>query len=171
MGSQKTKMGKSKIMNKKKFELTGKFLYCDVKNANGRIYTKKCVLGALEHPNEDIRQGNLLGELGYPDRPETSLRNVSHRVVDLKYNHNDNSLEGTIEILDGTPKGKELLKMINNDPKRFDELFVIRPRGTGIVNEKGEVENYTLYSFDIMSREKDAFNVREKPEEGNFKIE
>jgi len=150
--------------------ITGKFLYCDVKNANGRIYTKECALGILQHAHKDILDGNLLGELGYPDRPETSLANVSHRIVDMWMNPNDNSVEGTIEIL-ATPSGNRVMNMIKNDPKKFEELFVIRPRGTGIVNERGEVENYTLYSFDIVSRDKDAFDPNKISGEEVFKIE
>lgn len=158
-------------MNKKRTKLTGTFLYCDVKNANGRIYTSKCAIEMLENAFENMREGNLLGELEYPNRPETNLGNVSHRVIDMKFNPINKSVEGTIEIFEGTPRGKKLMDLIDGDPNKFNELFVIRPRGTGTVNEKGEVENYTLYSFDVVSRDKDAFNVREKPEEGKFKIE
>ena len=163
-------MGKIKIMKKQK-SITGKFLYCDVKNANGRIYTKECAFDILQQAKKDIDEENLLGELGYSDRPEIALKNVSHRVSDIKFDPINNALEGTIEIFEGTPKGKQLLEMIDNDLQKFNELFVIRPRGTGTVNEKGEVENYTLYSFDIVEREKDAFNIEENSGEPIFKIE
>lgn len=85
-------------------------------------------------------------------------------------NPNDNSVEGTIEIL-ATSSGNRVMNMIKNDPKKFEELFVIRPRGTGIVNERGEVENYTLYSFDVISRDKDAFDPKKISGEEVFKIE
>lgn len=130
----------------------------DKKNKNGRIYTKECGLEILKQAQENIKDGNLLGEFGYPDRSETNLGNVSHRVIDMKYNPFTNSLEGTIEILE-TPKGQQILKMLKENQYKFEDLFVVRPRGTGTVNEKGEVENYTLYSFDVIFKQEDAFKI------------
>lgn len=162
-------MGKIKTMKKTNL-ITGTLVYSDVKNANGRIYTKDCMMDMLHQAIEDVKDGCLLGEFGYGSQPEVNLGNVSHKVTEVRLNPYNDSLEGTIEILE-TPKGKQILKMLNENDYKFDDLFVVRPRGTGTVNEKGEVENYTLYSFDVIFKQEDAFNVREKPEDEKFKIE
>jgi hypothetical protein len=63
-------------------EITGKLMYFDKKNQNGRIYTQKCALDIMKQFGELAHKGTtMLGELGYPeDRSEVSLGNVSHRV-------------------------------------------------------------------------------------------
>ena len=147
-------MGKSKNM-----KVTGKFIVFDQKNKNGRIYTKECGSAIMQQFNKLAHEGQMiLGEFGYPEnRFEVSLGNVSHRVDSLEFDMLNNCLRGTIEILE-TPKGKQILKMLNENGYKFEDLFVVRPRGTGTVNEKGEVENYTLYSFDVIFKQEDAFN-------------
>jgi hypothetical protein len=46
---------------------------------------------------------------------------------------------------------------------RFNELFVVRPRGTGEVNKNKEVTNYKIISFDIVPKDTDAFTDADKP--------
>jgi len=139
-------------------KVTGKFMYFDQKNKNGRIYTKECGSAIMQQFNKLAHEGQMvLGEFGYPeDRVQVSLGNVSHRVDSLELDLLNNCLKGTIEILD-TPKGNQILKMLKENDYKFEDLFVVRPRGTGTVNEKGEVENYTLYSFDVIFKQEDPF--------------
>ena len=143
----------------KKLRLTGSILYANVKNANGRIYTEDCILGILEQAQEHIHNGNLLGELDQSNRPEVNLGNVSHKVIEAHYNFQKNSLDATIEVLE-TPKGKILRDQIESCGginNFMNNMGCIASRGTGTINERGEVENYTLYSFDVVAKNKDAY--------------
>jgi len=145
--------------NSKPIKLTGPVLYANVKNANGRIYTTDCILKIMDQAQEHIHRGSLLGELDQPNRPEVSLGQVSHRVTEVYYNFEKNALEATIEVLE-TPKGQILKSQIEScgNVKNFMEnMGCISSRGTGTINEKGEVENYTLYSFDVVAKNKDAY--------------
>ena len=147
-------------MKKGKTTITGTLLYYDVKNSNDRIYTKECAARIVEQSKEDIEKGNLLGELGFPERFEVSLGHVSHRVCEIHLNEENKSIEGTIEILKGTPKGQYILKLLEESNCKFEDMFVIRSRGTGTVNPKTkEIENYTLYTFDVILKEDDAFKT------------
>lgn len=138
-------------------KISGTFLYLDRKNGNGRIYLSKNCLATIQEYDHLVNEGNALGELGFPERFEVSLANVSHRIEEIHFDPKKNTIDGTIEILEGTPKGKLLYDMINGDPAKFNQTFVIRSRGAGTVNEKGEVENYKLFSFDIIPKDQDSF--------------
>lgn len=144
-------------MKKEKLKVSGTFLYFDRENGNGRIYPHELAGDILRNLQKDINEGNILGEWGYPDRFEVSLANVSHRVTEIHFNPEKNSIDGTIEILNGTPKGNKLLGILEENNKGFNDMFVVRPRGMGNVNENKEVENFTLYTFDIIPKENDAF--------------
>ena len=144
-------------------EITGKLLYFDRKNRNGRVYTQKCALDIMQQFGELAHNGTtMLGEFGYPEnRAEVALANVSHRIKSLHLDVDNKCIEGTIEILEGTPNGQKVLRALGWTTAKFEDLFVVRPRGTGTVNENGEVENYKLYSFDIISKDIDAFKEKE----------
>jgi hypothetical protein len=137
-------------------KLKGKFLYYDVENRNGRMYTKECAedivkqFGELDHPT--------FGQLGYPDADnfKGNLGDASHEVKEIHVNAETHAIEGTIEILD-TPNGEKLLDLIHNDIANFDKYYVIRSRGIGQINENKEVTDYKIISFDVVPRDTDAF--------------
>jgi hypothetical protein len=144
----------------KPISLTGTFIYADVKNANNRIYPIGCVLDMMNQAQQHIQNGSLLGELDFPDRPEVTLGNVSHRVTEVHFNPEKNTLEGTIQVLEGSPKGrilKDQIEACGGAANFLKNMACIRSRGTGTINEKGEVENYTLYSFDVIAQNQDPF--------------
>lgn len=150
----------------KKMIINGKFLYYDALNDNGRIYTKECAEDIVKQFEELKDEMPMLGQLGYPQPdllqdPKTDyfkgkLGDVSHKIKEIHINPESHAIEGTIEILD-TPKGRHLLGLINNDMTKFNELFVVRSRGTGEVNENKEVINYNIISFDVVPKDTDAF--------------
>ena len=107
-------------------------------NQNGRMYTKDSLMPYLKD--------DILGGIGYDQDSIINLKNVSHKVSNLTIENDE--LWGDIEILD-TKEG-ELLKTIINE-------VVFRPKGVGEINEKQEVVNYSLISFDAVSKDKDAF--------------
>ena len=118
----------------------------DTLNKNGRIYTTESVNKAIQEANDKSEKGQLLGELGYGNVVDIDLKNVSHKISELKIE--DNSVVGEIEILD-TPSGNKLKDILDQ--------VVFRPRGTGNINDKGEVENFKIISFDAISKHEDAF--------------
>lgn len=137
-------------------KIQGKFLYYDTENANGRIYTKEISKDIVKQFEE--RTDTIFGQIGYPP-PEEFLGNLehcSHVVREIHINEETKSIDGTIEILDNKP-GRKLMDMINHDPIKFGELFVVRSRGFGEVNENKEITNFKILSFDIVPRETDAF--------------
>ena len=138
--------------------LTGTFMYFDRINANGRMYSSKC-LSAFEDFKRVIHDSNALGCLGYPDRidGETPLAQVSHRITEIHYDPSTKTLIGTAELLQ-TPMGEKARKMIKEALDQGEKSpFVFRSRGTGNINEKNEVENFKVFSFDLVPRETDAF--------------
>lgn len=166
-------------------KIQGKFLYYDVINANDRMYTKECAenivkqFGELDHP--------VFGQLGYPDADnfKGNLSDFSHKVKEIHINTKTHAIEGTIEILEGTPNGKKLLKMLKNkltiwdkilnliyktfnktykkEIINFNDMFVVRSRGTGEINENKEITNYNIISFDVVPKDTDAFAEASKP--------
>lgn len=137
-------------------KIQGKFLYYDTENENGRIYTEDLSKDIVKQFKE--RADMVFGQIGYPDPEEFrgNLQNISHRVEEIHINEETKSIDGTIEILD-TPEGRKLLNMVNNDVNLFQEMFVVRSRGLGEVNENKEVTNFKILSFDIVPRGDDAF--------------
>lgn len=145
----------------KHIKISEPVLYYDKKNLNNRIYSKKCAENIVEQFNE--RKNSFYGELGHPERREILLNNVSHKIIELYLNEENQTIEGTFELLD--TKNGNLIKdvLLNN---KFNDMFCIRPRGIGNINENGEVEKYSLYTFDIIPKEIDAFkNITNKTNE------
>ena len=140
-------------------KVTGKLLVYDKVNLNGRIYTLECTESIVKQFGE-ITSGNkcMFGQLGYPssDRFTDISDKPSHKIEELHIDENSKSLMGTIEILD-TPEGKHLKRMIDMNIDTFNQLFVVRPRGIGNVNEEGIVENFQILSFDVVPKKDDAF--------------
>jgi len=141
------------------------------KNLNGRIYSTE-VLNKMVNQFNNMNKP-LLGELGMPSESVTLLSNASHKIDSIKIkkyrlprrtkkllkkqglyinwkNNNSPVLFGTIETLD-TPNGELVKKMFEN------KSAVIRSRGTGSINSKGYIQDYSLFSFDIISKDDDAF--------------
>ena len=133
---------------KDKIRLTGNFLHYGQKNLNRRIYTKECAEKMVEEFN--TRGGIMYGELGQPEGYDVRLSNVSHIVEEIHLDEEKNSIVGTITILD-TPKGKIVKKLLKQDIG-----LSCRSRGAGTVNENGEIEDYQLFSFDLIA-DQDAF--------------
>lgn len=119
----------------------------NVINKNGRIYRTSTLYLIKDIIDRRIKKiGVLLGELGYPENFDISLKNVSHSISNLQIIGDD--LYGDIKILP-TPNGKILEKMIND--------IVFRPRSAGITLENGEVVIKNTFTFDAIHKENDAF--------------
>lgn len=146
---------------KKEMRLTGNLLYYDQKNLNNRIYTKETAEKIVEQFNKMKEEsGGVFGELGYQSEENfigINLLNRSHEIEEIHIDESQKALVGTIKVLD-SPKGNIVKELY--DPKNMVGLSC-RPRGTGTVNENGEIEDFEIISFDLVSG-KDAFaNIKE----------
>ena len=113
-------------------------------NKNGRVYGEKDI------DMNDLSGRTLYGEIGYPNRFQVSMNEVSHQISNLEM-YGD-ALYGEVKILE-TPKGRTLKELIKNGTK-----FVFRPRGSGTVNPDGTVNDYKIYTFDAVLAKDDAFD-------------
>lgn len=104
------------------------------KTENGRIYNEEILKPFLNK--------SFMGELNHPESPVINLKEVSHKINNLRIE--ENNLVGDLEILD-TPKG-EVLKQIINDSVTFE------PRGFGDLTDNFEVQNYELLAIDAIKK-------------------
>jgi len=149
------------VMKEKEIRLTANLLHFNQKNLNGRIYTKETAESIVEQFNNILGEGGLVfGELGYPEdgNPDVDFSKVSHEVLEIKINDGNQAIEGTLRILD-TQAGRRVREML----KESSPLGIsCRPRGFGKVNEKGEITDFKLISFDLIPTHTDAFaNIKE----------
>ncbi|MFA5153587.1 MAG: hypothetical protein WC554_13570 [Clostridia bacterium] len=136
--------------------VTGNLLYYDIKNKNGRIYSKETAenivkqFGKLDHC--------IYGQVGFPEDEILNYKNISHKVNDMRINKENKSIEIVFETLK-TPKGKILEENIQaiGGIKNFNNFFAIRTCGTGNINENGVIENYKLFSCNVIAKDTDAF--------------
>jgi hypothetical protein len=163
-------MGKQLLVNYQSFEITpqqineslsknngrlivnGVLQRAESKNQNGRIYPKETLMReATKYSESFIAEKRALGELDHPDSSVVNLNNVSHNVLDMKWNGDD--LCGTVEVL-GTPAGNILKELFKSGIR-----LGISSRGMGSVKEMmGEGEetlevqpDFELIAFDFVS--------------------
>lgn len=122
----------------------GSFLELE-RNKNGREYKISNVVQKVEELRNDIKNGNLLGELGHPDRFEVPLANVSHRIIDLWMDDDRGQLCGRAVILDGTPKGRIAKALAEKKIPLYMGM-----RATGVLNDDNTVDIDKIYSFDLL---------------------
>ena len=119
-----------------------------VENRNKRIYQVDEYLKHLQYLRDDIRNGEpLLGELDHPDdRFEVKLKDVSHRVLDLWYDKDSNTIQGKIELLN-TPNGKLAQSLVDQGVPLH-----ISSRAAGSVNSDKSVSIQQIYTFDLVCK-------------------
>lgn len=132
--------------NGKKTYLTGVFAEAVVRNRNGRSYDLKEMTAEVNRFNEMAMAGNgVLGELDHPSVLEVRLKNVSHRIVEMKMV--GNQAIGKAEILESHPNG-QILKGLIKDRVRIG----VSTRGSGQVNEStGQVTNFGMVTVDAVA--------------------
>lgn len=132
----------------KPYILTGIFAKLDELNRNHRIYSKDEYLKHLQYLREDIKNGEpLLGELDHPDdRFEVKLKEASHRVIDLWYDQQQNTIMGKIELLN-TPNGKLAQSLVDQGIPLH-----ISSRAAGSVNKDNTVSIQQIYTYDLVAK-------------------
>lgn len=124
--------------------LSGIMMQGALRNGNGRIYPTSEIAKAVQECQEKIRTGNfIMGELNHPDSLTINLANVSHAITEIKMS-GDNAI-GKMKLLN-TPAG-QIAKAIIDGGVRLG----VSSRGTGNVNESGDVADFSFVTMDIVS--------------------
>lgn len=131
--------------NEKKIFFSGVFGIAEEKNRNGRVYSLEEMRKEVERINESFSVGEqLLGELDHPNRMDVHLSNVSHRITEIYMD--GNKMMGKAEVLEKTQAGQILKGLIESGVR-----VGVSTRGSGKVENNGEVKNFTLRTVDAVA--------------------
>jgi hypothetical protein len=119
----------------------------EVKNGNGRYYTKDLWEREINKYADSVRENRALGELDHPESSIINLKNVSHNIVELWWD--GDHVMGKIEILP-TPSGNILKALIDSNI-----TVGVSSRGMGSLQEKEGVlevqDDFELLCWDFVS--------------------
>jgi hypothetical protein len=119
----------------------------EVKNGNGRYYSKDLWNREMAKYGEIIKERRSMGELDHPESSVINLQNVSHLISDFWWD-GDNVM-GKIEILP-TPSGNILKELI-----KAGVTVGVSSRGMGSLEDKGGVmevqDDFELLCWDFVS--------------------
>jgi hypothetical protein len=100
-----------KLGKGKDYFIEGIFLQSNLKNKNGRVYSKPIMQNEVNRYTEQyIKKNRAYGELGHPDSPSINLDRVSHMIKELR--EDGNNYIGKAKIMD-TPYGKIVKSLID----------------------------------------------------------
>ena len=127
--------------------VTGILATCEVKNGNGRYYSKDLWQREIDKYMELVKENRACGELDHPESQVVNLKNVSHNIKDI--NWDGDNIMGTIEILP-TPSGNILKALIDNGIK-----VGVSSRGMGSLEQNGDImevqDDFELLCWDFVS--------------------
>ena len=119
----------------------------EVKNGNGRYYSKDLWEREIDKYMENVRANRALGELDHPDSSIINLKNVSHNIKKIFW-EGDNVM-GIIELLP-TPSGNILTSLFQNNIP-----VGVSSRGMGSLKQMGELmevqDDFELLCWDFVS--------------------
>ena len=119
----------------------------EVKNGNGRYYSKALWNREMDKYKELVEQRRSMGELDHPESTVINLKNVSHLITD--YFWDGDNVMGKIEILP-TPSGNILKELIRNGI-----TVGVSSRGMGSLEQNGSVmevqDDFELLCWDFVS--------------------
>ena len=120
---------------------------CEVKNGNGRYYSKELWERELDKYMTLVKERRACGELDHPDSQVVNLKNVSHNISSIWWD--GDNIMGKIEILP-TPSGNILKSLIGSGIK-----VGVSSRGMGSLKQVGEVlevqDDFELLCWDFVS--------------------
>ena len=123
--------------------LSGIMMMSEVKNGNGRIYAKGDMDRVVKEAQSRIAEGHtIVGELNHPDVLSIDLKNVSHCITSICMD--GNNVIGKMKLLN-TPTGNIAKGLIEGGVR-----LGVSSRGTGNVNESGNVSDFAFVTVDIV---------------------
>lgn len=129
---------------KKEFRLRGPFLEAEIKNKNGRFYSKDILVREVnDFVESKIMKNRSMGELDHPENPTINLERVSHIIEELKMDGNVGV--GSAKLID-TPMGRIAKTLV-------DEGIIVgmSTRGVGTLDGATVKEDYKLITVDIVA--------------------
>ena len=119
----------------------------EVKNGNGRYYSKNLWEREMNKYNELVQQRRSMGELDHPESSVVNLKNVSHIINDWWWD--GDNVVGKIEVLP-TPSGNILKELIKSGV-----TVGVSSRGMGSLEQRGNVmevqDDFELLCWDFVS--------------------
>ena len=140
----------------------------EVKNGNGRYYSKELWDREIDKYQELIKENRATGELDHPESQVINLKNVSHNIKEMHWD-GDNVI-GTIEILP-TPSGNILKALIDSGIS-----VGVSSRGMGSLEQNGEImevqDDFELLCWDFVSTPSNpgSFMALKEGKENNINI-
>jgi hypothetical protein len=114
------------------------------RNENDRVYSKDDYLSHLEYLKEQVEKSTLLGELDHPEGYQVSMKEVSHKVVDIYYDDTSEQVKIAIELIP-TARGKDAMAIADSGVPLH-----ISSRASGYIDESGNVTLDTIYTYDLV---------------------
>ena len=125
--------------------MQGLFIQGDVKNQNGRLYPKNEIKRAVSIIREKLDNGeSVMGELDHPEELQINLDRVSHIILEMGLDKCDGF--GKLKLLD-TPMGNIAKSLLRGGAK-----LGVSSRGSGNVNESGQVSEFEIITVDIVAQ-------------------
>ena len=119
----------------------------EVKNGNGRYYSKDLWDREIDKYQELIKENRATGELDHPESQVINLKNVSHNIKEMHWD--GDNVVGTIEILP-TPSGNILKALIDSGI-----TVGVSSRGMGSLEQNGDImevqDDFELLCWDFVS--------------------
>ena len=145
---------------------------CEVKNGNGRYYSRDLWEREIDKYMESVRANRALGELDHPDSSIINLKNVSHNIKKIWWD--GDHVMGAIELLP-TPSGNILKALFEN------KIPVgVSSRGMGSLKQMGDLmevqDDFELLCWDFVStpsnpgsymKERGMMNESKNPQQPN----
>jgi hypothetical protein len=125
--------------------MKGIFIQGGVKNQNERVYPVNEINSAVESIMERLREGQtVLGEADHPEELTVNLDRVSHIIQEM-WMDGPNGY-GKLKIVP-TPMGNIVATLLESGAK-----LGVSSRGSGNVNEGGEVSEFEIVTVDIVAQ-------------------
>ena len=125
--------------------MKGIFIQGGVKNQNDRVYPIQEIGKAVETINERLQEGQtVLGEADHPEELTVNLDRVSHIVEDM-WMDGPNGY-GKLKVIP-TPMGNIISTLLESGAR-----LGVSSRGSGNVNESGQVSDFDIVTVDIVAQ-------------------
>lgn len=125
--------------------LEGTCAVFNIVNDNHRIYEKQEYLPHLSYLTEKIKKGQLFGELDHPQNFDVSFKNVSHMILELRYDEPSDSVKIKLRVLD-TPSGRIIRAILE-----AGGTVSISSRAAGQVLENKKVKLHRIFTYDVVA--------------------